>query len=518
MIRMIADPSVTKGKIHKEIYGQFAEHLGRGIYEGVFVKPDSGIPNVKGMRTDVVEALRNIKVPVIRWPGGCFADEYHWQDGIGPADKRKRTMNSNWGDVVEDNSFGTHEFFELCDQLGCEAYVNGNIGSGSVREMEEWLEYLTFTGESPMTRMRAENGHPDPFKVKFWGVGNESWGFGGNMLPEDYAALYRWYQTYLHDYQDEKALKFAVGPSGDDYEWTEKLLEKCFRRTQPAQHGLMDGLTMHHYMFLHGWDDKGQATEFTTDEWYLTMQKAYYIDEIIRKNVAIMDKYDPEKKIGFIIDEWGNWFAVEPGTNPGFLYQQNTIRDAVTAGMNLNIFNSHCDRVTLTTVAQMVNVLQSMLLTDGDKMVKTPTYHVFDLYKGHQDAELVDLSLTGTTLLGSAEEGKHAPQVPSVTATMSKQSDGTLLLTMTNQSAEDGYPVELLLEGGAYSVVRAQIIAGESAADDPHGLHEYNTFETPDRVVIKDFAGVSADASEEATNVRFTIPAASVLAVTLKKA
>ena len=394
MAKLVIDANRKLSKINKEIQGQFSEHLGRCIYEGLYVGENSDIPNVNGMRTDVVEALKNIKVPVLRWPGGCFADEYHWKDGIGPKESRKKMINTNWGGVVEDNSFGTHEFFELCRQIGCETYINGNMGSGTVQEMSEWVEYMTFDGVSPMADLRAENGHEKPWTVDFFGVGNENWGCGGNMNPEFYGNMYRRYQTFVRDYDGNKKIrKIACGANSDDYEWTQEVMKACFRRISPQQHGMMDGLSLHYYTVPETWDHKGSATEFAEKDWYKTMKKTMYMEELIRRHSAIMDQYDPDKKVGMIVDEWGTWYDVEPGTNPGFLYQQNTMRDALVAGINLNLFNKHSDRVKMANIAQMVNVLQSMILTEGEKMVKTPTYHVFDLYQVHQENDLLASSL-----------------------------------------------------------------------------------------------------------------------------
>ena len=346
MAKLVIDANRKLSKINKEIQGQFSEHLGRCIYEGLYVGENSDIPNVNGMRTDVVEALKNIKVPVLRWPGGCFADEYHWKDGIGPKESRKKMINTNWGGVVEDNSFGTHEFFELCRQIGCETYINGNMGSGTVQEMSEWVEYMTFDGVSPMADLRAENGHEKPWTVDFFGIGNENWGCGGNMNPEFYGNMYRRYQTFVRDYDGNKKIrKIACGANSDDYEWTQEVMKACFRRISPQQHGMMDGLSLHYYTVPETWDHKGSATEFAEKDWYKTMKKTMYMEELIRRHSAIMDQYDPDKKVGMIVDEWGTWYDVEPGTNPGFLYQQNTMRDALVAGINLNRTDGQCSAV-----------------------------------------------------------------------------------------------------------------------------------------------------------------------------
>lgn len=500
MARLVINALNKKSRINKEIYGHFSEHLGRGIYEGIYVGEDSAIPNKNGMRTDVVEALKKIKVPVLRWPGGCFADEYHWMDGIGPKEQRKKMINTHWGGVVEDNSFGTHEFFELCKQLGCEAYVNGNLGSGTVREMSEWVEYITFGGLSPMTELRAKNGHPEPWKLSYFGIGNENWGCGGNMNPDYYANKYRRYQTYVRNYDESKTIsKICCGANVDDYEWTSEVLKTCFRRSEEKMHGFMDGLSLHYYVHPEGWEIKGSATDFDEKVWYKTLAKAWYMKELVESHGRIMDEYDPEKKIGMIVDEWGTWYTVEPGTNPGFLYQQNTIRDALVAGITLNIFNKHSDRVKMANLAQMVNVLQSVILTDGADMILTPTYHVFDMYKYHQDAQLLD-SCIETEEIGLEE----AWRVPNLTESVSEAQDGTLHITLTNLSLDEDYAVETVLTGFEAGKVTGEIVHGE--------MHDKNTFEDPHKVQVRPFDEVTlADGK-----ICFTIPRYSVLHLAVK--
>ena len=506
MAKLVIDVNRKLSKINKEIQGQFSEHLGRCIYEGLYVGEHSEIPNVNGMRTDVVEALKKIKVPVLRWPGGCFADEYHWKDGIGPKESRKKMINTNWGGVVEDNSFGTHEFFELCRQIGCETYINGNMGSGTVQEMSEWVEYMTFDGVSPMADLRAENGHEKPWTVDFFGVGNENWGCGGSMRPEYYVDEYRRYQSFCKDFSGNKLFKIACGPNSnacganaDDYEWTQEVMKACFRRTSPQQHGMMDGLSLHYYTVPETWDHKGSATEFAEKDWYKTMKKTMYMEELIRRHSAIMDQYDPDKQIGMIVDEWGTWYDVEPGTNPGFLYQQNTMRDALVAGINLNLFNKHSDRVKMANIAQMVNVLQSMILTEGEKMVKTPTYHVFDLYQVHQENDLLASSLE-TEQVGLEDEY----MVPNLTESVSVDANGVLHITMTNVDLEKTYPIEAVLLGKKAGEIKAEIVTGH--------MQDKNTFEKPETVGVQAFDGVQATKE----GISFTIPACSVLHIAVK--
>ena len=494
MAKLYINPNRKLGHINPELQGHFSEHLGRCIYEGLYVGENSDIPNENGMRKDVVDALKEMKIPVLRWPGGCFADEYHWKDGIGEKSGRKRMINTHWGGVVEDNSFGTHEFMELCEQLGCKPYVNGNVGSGTVQEMSEWVEYMTFDGVSPMANLRKENGHEGAWSVDYFGVGNENWGCGGNMLPEYYADEYRRYQTYVRNYDSKKPIfKVACGPNGDDYEWTDVVMKKCFAKCGPS-HGFMDGFSLHYYTVPGPWEHKGSATDFDVKEYYLTLKKTLFMEELISRHTAIMDKYDKNHEVGLVVDEWGTWFDVEPGTNPGFLYQQNTIRDALVAGINLNIFNKHCDRVKMANIAQLVNVLQSVILTDGNRMVKTPTYHVFNMYKYHQDADLVE-SYIETEEIGVEEENK----VPNLTESVSVDKDGKLHITLTNLSADADYDVCGVFTDAEIKSVKAQIVAGD--------IHAHNTFDDPEAVTVKDYDGVSIEAGKLAIKA----PASSVM-------
>ena len=481
-MKITLNPARSAGTINKNIFGHFSEHLGRCIYQGLFVGKDSPIPNKNGMRTDVVEALKNIQVPVLRWPGGCFADEYHWEDGIGAQENRKRMVNTNWGGVVEDNSFGTHEFLELCEQIGCEPYINANVGSGTVREMAEWVEYLNSEGDSTVVKKRWANGRKDPWGVKFWGVGNESWGCGGNMRPEYYADEYRKFQTYCRNYGKNKLFRIACGPNSDDYNWTEVLMKN-------ARH-YMDALTLHYYTVCGDkWEDKRAATGFSTEEYYRTLKHSTKMEELVTRHSQIMDRYDPEKKVGLIVDEWGNWFDVEPGTNPGFLYQQNTMRDAMVAAITLNVFMAHCDRVCMANLAQTVNVLQSVILTEGDKMVLTPTYHVFDLYKAHQDAQQVDC------FVEADEVGEDKFTVPQVIASAS-QKDGKITLTLANLAMDKEAVVDV--EGVCLCNAKGRILQGEAT--------QYNDFDNSP-LAVEAFTGIE--------NGKVKLPACCVVELTI---
>ena len=471
MARISIDRKRSRGTISRYIYGHFAEHLGRCIYGGIFVGKDSDIPNENGMRTDVVEAMKALNLPVLRWPGGCFADEYHWRDGIGKQKDRRTMVNTNWGGVTEDNSFGTHEFLELCRQVGCEPYITGNVGSGTVQEMSEWVEYLNSDGDSSVVRERRANGRKDSWGVRFWGVGNESWGCGGLMRPEYYADEYRRYQNFCRQYGDHRLYKIACGPSDANEEWTDVLMKNAAF--------CMDGLSMHSYTIPGGWSNKNSATKFTADDYWETLAYAEDIERKLMMHAKIMDRYDPKKRVGLIIDEWGTWFQVEPDTNPGFLYQQNTMRDAMVAAVSLDIFNRHCDRVLMANIAQTVNVLQAIILTEGGRMVLTPTYHVFDLYKEHMDAKELDCFIEAGVL------GNEKYRLQGISASASEKN-GKITVTVTNLNPDAGEDVVISLQGGEIGKASGRILAGRADAYNDFGkkpavqIRKFKDFEVKD--------------------------------------
>ena len=461
--------NVDKGEyqINKHIYGHFSEHLGRGIYGGLWVGENSSIPNVNGVRKDIIDALKHIQIPNLRWPGGCFADEYHWMDGIGPRSERPKMVNTHWGGVVEDNSFGTHEFMNLCEALETEPYICGNVGSGTVEEMSKWVEYITFDGESPMSKLRKENGREKPWKINLWGVGNENWGCGGNMTPEAYADHYRRYATYCRNYSDNKLYKIAGGPNVDDYRWMEVMMKNI-------PHFLMNGVSVHNYTFTRAWEDKGNATGFSEDDYFSLLQHGMRMDEIVTKHTEVMDKYDPKKRIGMIVDEWGAWYNVEPGTNPGFLYQQNTLRDAILAGTILNIFHKHADRVQVANIAQLVNVLQALFLTEGDKMLLTPTYHVFDMYKVHHDATMLPVEISSPTY------SRLGKSIPSLSVSASRDKNGAVNVSFVNIDPNQSVEISCNLKDVKGKLASANIITAPKT-------DSYNTFDNPNQVVLKEF-------------------------------
>jgi alpha-N-arabinofuranosidase len=482
--------------INKNIYSQFAEHLGRGIYEGIWVGPESPIPNTNGWRNDVIGALKELNVPLIRWPGGCFADEYHWRDGIGPRDQRMVRVNTNWGGVLEDNAVGTHEFFELAEMLGAEAYINGNLGTGTPQEMAEWLEYMTSDSKSTLAELRRKNGRDEPFRVHYFAIGNEAWGCGGNMTPEVYANLYKQYASFLKTPKDNTPIMIASGGHTDDTEWADYLT----KHVKPNWALRMDAVSFHYYTLpTADWDKKGAALGFPESEWMSTMVNTLRMDQFIINNKKVMDKNDPEKKVGFYVDEWGTWYDVTGDDDPGFLYQQNSIRDAVVAALNLNIFHKHADRVHMSIIAQMVNVLQAMILTDKEKMLLTPTYHVYKMYVPFQDATSLPLELKKVP---KYKLGKSS--VPAVSATAARAKDGKVYVALVNVNPNQAETVELSLKG-----VNGKVLKGEMLTADK--IDSHNTFANPNAVKPVPF---TADLS--GSNSSITLPAKSIVVVAVE--
>jgi alpha-N-arabinofuranosidase len=490
---VLIDGTKPSNIISRHIYGHFSEHLGRCIYDGFWVSDTLNVEKKGRIRMDIVNALKKINVPNLRWPGGCFADEYHWRDGIGPRNERPYMVNTNWGGVTEDNSFGTHEFLELCNLLNCEPYIAGNVGSGTVEEMAKWVEYFNSDAKSTMTDLRKQNGRNEPWGVKFWGVGNESWGCGGEMTVDHYADQYKRYAVYCRNYNNAPLLKIASGASGSDYNWTEVLM----KNVGPNR---MWGTTLHHYTLPTGsWGKKGSATLFDEKEYFNTMVNCLKMEELVTRHSTIMDKYDPTKKVALVVDEWGIWTDVEPGTNPGFLYQQNSLRDALIAGTTLNIFNNHSDRVRMANLAQTVNVLQAIVLTKGNEMLLTPTYHVFDLYKVHMDAKKLNINFS------SPDYTSGDKKIPALNISASQDSTGAVHITLVNIDPTKNISLSSMLPGIKWSSIKGQILTSKNLTD-------INTFENKDNIKIVPFTNAKKDNGELAVN----LPAKSIVLLELK--
>ena len=494
------DASRPGAKLDRNLFGQFAENLGHGLYDGIWVGPDSPIPNTRGIRNDVVTALRALRVPNVRWPGGCFADEYHWRNGIGPAGQRPATINAAWGDVVDTNSFGTHEFMDFIKQIGSQAYVSVNVGSGTPREAADWLEYMTAAQATTLAKERAANGHRDPYEVGFLGIGNESWGCGGNMTADYYLSQLKIYSHFVrNDNPGQQGanhmLKIAVGPGVPETTWTETIMKAWQEHDWSWD---IDGLSVHSYTVPNGWPPSTPSTDFGIEDYAKTLKSTLFMDEFLRRQESVMDKYDPQKKVALVVDEWGAWHKPLPGTNAHFLVQQNSLRDAILASLNLNIFARHADRVRMANIAQMVNVLQSMILTDKEKMVLTPTYYVYKMYVPFQDATFLPVTFeAGTYRQGTIE-------LPRVDALAARDSSGKLWLEITNLDPEKPLDVDGEISGATIKVPKAETLTA-SAVDS------VNTFAAPDTVTPKPIS-----AKVEGGKLALTVGPKSVTVISLE--
>ncbi|HEX2920543.1 MAG TPA: alpha-L-arabinofuranosidase C-terminal domain-containing protein [Bacteroidales bacterium] len=470
-VNITVDLSQSGPVINRNIFGQFAEHLGFGIYGGIWVGPDSKIPNTRGIRTDVVEALKVLKVPNVRWPGGCYADKYHWRDGIGTPEERNSRINVSWGGAPEPNTFGTHEFFDFIEQIGSEAFISANVGSGTVKESADWLEYLTATG-STLAKERARNGHPEPYKVAYWGVGNEVWGCGGPFTPEEYITELKKFATFSTNYNKNVNIQYvAVGPdSYDNYSfgYPEAIMKAWAAKTWTWN---IQGLSLHNYT-RGGWPPVIPATGFNESAYAKVIDETRRMDQFVSNNQILMDKYDPDTKVSILVDEWGTWYAPTPGTNPDFLQQQNSQRDAIVAALNFNIFIRHAERVHGANIAQMINVLQAMIFTDEEKMVLTPTYHAFRMYVPFQDAERLPVNYNqGTYNVDSIS-------LPRLDVVAAKAKDGKIYVAITNIDPKNGASIDLPFDGYTIESVNGETLF--ASAIDSH-----NTFEEPDKVSPK---------------------------------
>jgi alpha-N-arabinofuranosidase len=479
--------------ISRYIFGQFAEHLGFGIYGGIWVGEDSQIPNTNGYRNDVVAALKKLEVPVVRWPGGCFADEYHWREGIGPRDQRPVRVNTHWGGVTEPNAFGTHEFLNFAELIGADAYISGNVGDASPDEMAQWVEYITSDTQSTLANERRKNGREKPWKLPFFGLGNELWGCGGNMRAEYAADVVRRYQTFVKSPPGNPLQKIAAGASDDDYHWTEVFMRETGK--------YLNGLSLHYYTWPGGpqWNDKRSSTDFGPEEWIETLAKALHIDELITKHTAIMDRFDPDRKVGLMVDEWGTWYTSLPGTNPGFLQQQNSLRDALVAAIHIDIFTRHAERVRMANIAQMVNVLQAMILTHDEKLVLTPTYYVFEMYKPFKDATYLPLEISAPPY----QLGKYS--VPSLHATAARGQDGKVYLAVSNLDPNNAARLSLTIAGASVRKAAGQVLTAGA-------INAYNTFEKPDTVKPAPFNAARVNGAR----LNVEVPSKSVVVLTLQ--
>jgi alpha-N-arabinofuranosidase len=500
--RMVVIPQEQIGIISPFLHGHFAEHLGELVYPGVFVGADSPIPNTDGIRSDVVAALKPLGIPVLRWPGGCFADTYHWHDGVGPRADRPMRVNTHWGMAEEPNQFGTHEFMAFCRALGAEPYFAANLGSAAPHETRDWIEYCNFGGKSALADERRANGAAEPFGVKFWGIGNENWGCGGSLSPQEYGEEFARYRTFVNNYPGQPVQAIACGPNGSDWDWTHGVLGQLQsrRRVHMAQ-----GFAAHYYC-----GTAGTATEYTEDQWLELLAKAAAVEGIVTGHRSLMDEFDPDRKMKLLLDEWGAWHPVEHGKPTGGLYQQNTIRDACVAALSLDIFHNHADKLFMTNIAQLINVLQSLLLVQEDRCITTPTYHVFDLYRPHQNGHAVRLVSAAETISDGGAAAAHCrncyrdhqPFALRAVQGSASVKDGMLCITAVNSHPTQ--PIDLDLEIHSGNLKSAEVVT--LSADD---IHAHNTFDLPDAVRLSSAAAIEANGS----TLRVPMPSGSVVRI-----
>ncbi|NJP40589.1 alpha-N-arabinofuranosidase [Oscillospiraceae bacterium HV4-5-C5C] len=480
MRRVLVNGHRSKGQINRNLYGHFAEHLGRCIYGGFYVDPgQTEIPQQGGLRLDVIQALKQLDIPLLRWPGGSFADTYHWQDGVGPKTSRRPMINAVWGGTLETNHFGTQEFLELCQRLGCEPYITGNTASGDIQELKAWVDFCNLPAGLPGAELRTACGYPEPWHVRYWGIGNEPWGGGKASDARFYALQYRQFARFLRSDPQHPLCRVACGASVDDYSWTQVMMQELGTE--------MDLLSLHYYTRPYkDWGQKGPATGFSRQEYYNTLENAFYMDELIENHSRIMRQYDPASKVRLAVDEWGTWFAPEAATNPAFLYQQNTMRDALVAAIHLNLFNNHCDTVAMANLAQTVNVLQALILTDGPRLLLTPTYYVFLLFKAHQAARQLE-TFAETQLISHGDAS-----LPDLSASASQSEDGSVLLTLANLDDQNSQDLTIYLDGIGASPLHLPQAGGALLSGGLRGAGAYNCFEQPERVKPEQLAVTSA--------------------------
>jgi len=467
-VAVTVDTSKPGAEIDRHIFGQFAAHLGTGIYGGIWVGEKSAIPNINGYRKDVVEALKAIHVPVVRWPGGCFADLYNWRDGIGPRAKRPTRINVHWGGVTDDNSFGTHEFMNFAELINTDPYVSINVGSLAPYDAAQWVEYMTSDEKASLADERRKNGRAKPWQLKYLGIGNETWGCGGNMNGDTAASVNARYSAFVNAPAAMNMVKVASGATGnvsgngDAERFTEAMMKGG---------GKLQALSFHYYAMPDNRNDRGAATGFGEDKWKSGLKLALEMEPLVSKVSAVMDKYDPQKKVALYVDEWGTWYDQEPGSHPGFLYQQNSLRDAEVAALTLNIFHRHTDRVKLAAIAQMVNVLQAMILTDGVKMVLTPTYHVFDMYQPFMGAVPYSAKVAGP---------EYTKGIAMVDVSAARGKDGKVYLALVNTDPNKPAHIVTNLTGTA----KGRILTGPA-------MDTHNTFAAPNTIHPAAFSGTS---------------------------
>jgi alpha-L-arabinofuranosidase len=492
-VNVLLDQAI--GTIRPEVYGQFAEHIGGVIYDGIWVGHDSKIANTDGIRQAIIDHVKTLGPVVVRWPGGCFADRYHWRDGIGPASKRPRRFG-RWREETESNQFGTHEFLRFCRLCGVRPYLAANVGTGTPEEFQQWVEYCNApAGSTTLADERVTNGDREPFHVEYWGVGNESWGCGGKFIPEDYCREYRRFVEWLPKY-DTVLFRIAAGPNSNDLDWTRRF----FARWADGSRADLEGWAPHYYC-----GTTGHALNFSVDQWYEQLHKANRMETLIKDQWAAMGEFDRRHEVKLVIDEWGSWHPAGTEINPRHLFEQmGTLRDALVAALSLDTFNRHADKVRMANVAQLVNNLHSLFLADGDKFVATPTYHVYTMYRGHQDARAVRIDVQAPDTSFQVRGGTE--RITRLAGSASRTRDGRATLTLAHLHASEPADVHISLHGGAAREVRHTVLTHNE-------LNAHNTFERPDVVTPR-----TTTLDVRGAELRCTLPPASVNALEVRLA
>ena len=494
------------GTINPNMYGHFTEHLGGVIYDGVWVGPNSKVPNVDGIRKDLVDHMRKIKAPVIRYPGGCFADSYDWRDGVGPAEKRPRRTNF-WGGT-EANQFGTDEFVHFCQLVGSQPYLAANVRSLPAAEFYRWVEYCNSPAKSTtLADMRAAAGSADPYNVRYWGVGNESWGCGGNFTPQEYAVEFRRFATWVPDFNKDLAF-IASGPSDFSWDWTRGFLEEIIRKG-PGQINSIYGLALHYYTWnlsrgrTKDWDaGKGDALKFDPVDWYELLREGQVIESLINGHWQVMEEFDHDHHIKLIIDEWGPWYR--PGseqTKGNILEQTPTLRDAVFSAMTLDIFHQHPEKIAMANCAQLINCLNSLYLAHEDKFCITPVGHVFDMYAAHQGAQSLR-TIFSTPEIHYDRDSKQASFAGLKGSASLRDKD--LVLTVTNPHVSEPREATIAIRGASIQSATATVLSHTD-------LHAHNSLDQKNVLVPQ-----SNDLTLKGKNSTHIFAPASVTKLTMR--
>ena len=500
------------GEISSNIYGQFTEHIGGVIYDGVWVGEKSKIPNQYGIRSQLVDMMKQIHVPVIRWPGGCFADSYDWKDGIG-AKRPRRTnfwevdhdalrLHDKGPQLFESNEFGTNEFIRFCRLTGAQPYLAANLRSLPALDFDHWVEYCNSpTGSTTLAEMRAAAGFPEPFNVRYWGVGNESWGCGGDFTPEEYASEFRRYSEWIPRYGVDLQL-IGSGPSDNDIDWTHRFFQQIYS-DRPYNNPSFTGWSVHHYAWnlsrgkTKDWSaGKGDALQFDAADWYELLRECDRMEQIIHDQWAVMGQYDTQHRVKLVVDEYGPWYREGTELDPTHLFgQQITLRDALGTALTLDTFNRNPEKVSMAACAQLVNNINALFMAHEDRFFATPNFHIFAMYAAHQGGQALRTEFSAPEVQYMRDE--QPARFWGLNGSASRK-DRVVTLTIVNPDLSKTAETQIALRGAAITSASGTVLAA-------HDMHAHNTFDQPDAVTP---ATLAVAVRGDLLNV--SIPAASV--------